>query len=602
MKRIIAGLVPLAVAAVVATAPAVPTSAAPLPTAYSGNGHADLVNLQADLLTGDLANVYVAHSQVITRSSGGITDPEGNPVKAGARTHAVASNVNAQVASNDPTIQTDATIADSPAPTNPAAKTLLPVDLAPLANVGVITGDVNSQYVSDTKCPTGGIFGTSRTDVAGVTVAGISGLPNLPGNLSANLVSIGASYVDTKVELVGTAVKTTSEMSIAPIGLLGGLVTVEVANPVTMTAQSAGPGTEKTTWSNPTAVVKVGGTPVVTLDTTNSGTMVPIPVDLGVATVDLKLGLFEPTATKSGGTASIGAGAVLQLDLGVTLLGQELVDLHLGAGEMSARASAPTGGVECRTATSGGTDSDGDGLTDAEERELGTDPNDADTDDDGLTDGQEVNQHDTDPLDADTDNDGLTDGAEVNTHGTKPLDADTDDDGLKDGAEVNRYDTDPLDPDTDDGGVPDGIEVKNGLDPLDPSDDAQLLGPNADPDGDGLTNAEEEENGTDPFDADTDNDGLTDGQEVNEYGTDPTDSDTDDGGVSDGDEIADGTDPLDASDDGGNGTNGSGSQDDNDGLIPSAGAMAGLGLLALLGLGLAFAGATVMKRRNGMTV
>ncbi len=35
-------------------------------------------------------------------------------------------------------------------------------------------------------------------------------------------------------------------------------------------------------------------------------------------------------------------------------------------------------------------DSDGDGLTDEEERELGTDPNSADTDGDGLNDGEEV--------------------------------------------------------------------------------------------------------------------------------------------------------------------------------------------------------------------
>ncbi len=35
-------------------------------------------------------------------------------------------------------------------------------------------------------------------------------------------------------------------------------------------------------------------------------------------------------------------------------------------------------------------DTDGDGLTNAEEIDLGTDPNDADTDDDGLTDGEEV--------------------------------------------------------------------------------------------------------------------------------------------------------------------------------------------------------------------
>ena len=43
-------------------------------------------------------------------------------------------------------------------------------------------------------------------------------------------------------------------------------------------------------------------------------------------------------------------------------------------------------------------DSDGDGLSDAEEAELGTNPNDSDSDDDGVSDGQEVTDG-TDPLD-----------------------------------------------------------------------------------------------------------------------------------------------------------------------------------------------------------
>jgi|ETNmetMinimDraft_30_1059905.scaffolds.fasta_scaffold100811_1 hypothetical protein len=67
----------------------------------------------------------------------------------------------------------------------------------------------------------------------------------------------------------------------------------------------------------------------------------------------------------------------------------------------------------------------------------------------------------------------------------------------------------------------------------------------ADPDGDGLTNAEEAELGTDPNNADTDGDGLDDYTEVNETGTDPTVADTDGDGYDDGDEWEDNTDPLD---------------------------------------------------------
>ena len=55
--------------------------------------------------------------------------------------------------------------------------------------------------------------------------------------------------------------------------------------------------------------------------------------------------------------------------------------------------------------------------------------------------------------------------------------------------------------------------------------------------------------GTDPNQADTDLDGLTDGEEVLFYATDPRDADTDDGGVVDGEELTLGTDPLDPDDD-----------------------------------------------------
>ncbi len=92
----------------------------------------------------------------------------------------------------------------------------------------------------------------------------------------------------------------------------------------------------------------------------------------------------------------------------------------------------------------GETDSDGDGLLDREEAQLGTDPYDPDTDKDGLSDGEEVKNYKTDPLNPDSDWDALKDGAEVLTYKTNPLDADTDDGGVADGHEVIEDNTDPL--------------------------------------------------------------------------------------------------------------------------------------------------------------
>lgn len=94
-------------------------------------------------------------------------------------------------------------------------------------------------------------------------------------------------------------------------------------------------------------------------------------------------------------------------------------------------------------------DSDGDGLSDAEELQLGTDPHNPDTDGDGLTDGEEVKKYFTDPLNPDTDYDGLTDGAEVYNHKTNPLVRDTDKGGVADGHEVIEDHTNPLDPSDD---------------------------------------------------------------------------------------------------------------------------------------------------------
>jgi len=65
-------------------------------------------------------------------------------------------------------------------------------------------------------------------------------------------------------------------------------------------------------------------------------------------------------------------------------------------------------------------DIDGDGLDNATELSLETDPANPDSDGDGLTDGEEVNTYGTDPNESDSDSDGLSDGDEVITHGTDP--------------------------------------------------------------------------------------------------------------------------------------------------------------------------------------
>nr|AYM52589.1 cell surface protein [Aetherobacter sp.] len=265
-------------------------------------------------------------------------------------------------------------------------------------------------------------------------------------------------------------------------------------------------------------------------------------------------------------------------------------------------------------------DSDGDGLFDSVEVGLGTDPNDADTDDDGVPDGAEVDpQADTDGdglinlLDPDSDNDGLYDGTELGKDcegpgtnkakhhciadadqgatKTDPLLADTDGSGARDGSEDwnlnGKVDADETDPnlgsddvnvvDTDGDKLGDKLEafLHGSPDDADSDDDGVLDGDEANPaddtDGDGLICL---------LDADSDNDGLFDGTEVGKNCLDPATNqsagrcrpdanhgvtktsavmrDTDGGGASDGSEDVnlDGlvdpgeTDPTKKSDDG----------------------------------------------------
>jgi peroxiredoxin len=90
------------------------------------------------------------------------------------------------------------------------------------------------------------------------------------------------------------------------------------------------------------------------------------------------------------------------------------------------------------------TDDDGDGLTFAEEQELGTDPNNSDTDGDGIEDADEVDAG-LDPTESDTDADGIDDGLELDEH-LDPLNPDTDGDGIDDGTEYDaggRYPGNP---------------------------------------------------------------------------------------------------------------------------------------------------------------
>ncbi len=149
-------------------------------------------------------------------------------------------------------------------------------------------------------------------------------------------------------------------------------------------------------------------------------------------------------------------------------------------------------------------DSDGDGLSDAEESTWGTSPVFPDTDGDGLSDGQEAalcqdpnSSNCALPTRSDTDFDGLTDGQEILFLATQPNNKDSDLDGIHDNIEVLAFGdglyTDAINPDSDFDGILDGQECPERLD--------GNAGNCANTDGDGLP---------DVLDDDSDNDGFFD--------------------------------------------------------------------------------------------
>ena len=127
-------------------------------------------------------------------------------------------------------------------------------------------------------------------------------------------------------------------------------------------------------------------------------------------------------------------------------------------------------------------DADRDGLSDGQERDLFSHPGRFDSDGDGLSDGEEANG-------ADYPYDGVDP-----VRFTNPLAFDTDDDGRSDGEEVR---------------VPWTVAVRGETprqvfsDPLIDDEDLDLL-----------SDVDEFDNGTDPDDADTDGDGVLDGEDI----------------------------------------------------------------------------------------
>ncbi len=208
-----------------------------------------------------------------------------------------------------------------------------------------------------------------------------------------------------------------------------------------------------------------------------------LPPTLSEPTFSANTGEYDPSSGLLSGVA-LGAGGRVQLTVSGllastatgTLVNRALVSVAVGysdprsQNDLAVHRSAIADAAAC----------DDDGLTDEEERQIGTDPCNPDTDGDGIPDGTEVGgDNPTDPLDPDTDGDGLCDGS-----GTVPGICVPGED-LNNNGHRDAMETDPNDPDSDDGGINDGEEVARGTDPLNPDDDSVYSGCDCDETGTG---------------------------------------------------------------------------------------------------------------------
>lgn len=248
--------------------------------------------------------------------------------------------------------------------------------------------------------------------------------------------------------------------------------------------------------------------------------------------------------------------------------------------------------VDCAT---GNEDSDGDGIVDAVEDQLGTLPGESDSDGDGVDDDKEVvdvnNPRDTDgdniidALDEDDDGDGIdTIDEDVDGDGD-PTNDDTDEDSIPNyldddddddrvpseieafgfGTAVVRKQTGGLLLDSDDNGVPNYLDNDDDGDTIltaneAPGNSSPWLN---DTDGDGIPNYVDDDDDDDTIltadevrdfpgdfdrdgkanylDDDDDGDGVLTATELTVYGSRAFDTDTDDDGLLDGDEVRLGT-------------------------------------------------------------
>ena len=418
--------------------------------------------------------------------------------------------------------------------------------------VGAGTATITATQAADTNFSSGTITTTITVAKANPTISGFATISKTIGD---------AAFALTAPISNSSGAFTYASSNTAVATLSGSTVTIVGAGTTTITATQASDANY-----NSGAIT----TTLTVLTIANTNPTISGFTSISKTVGDAAFTLTAPTSNSAGAftyassntaVASISGNTVTVVGAGTaTITATQAADANYNSGTIATRITVAA--ATNTNTTTPPVDSDGDGISDAQEVIDGTDPTSAtsfkDTDGDGVPDYIEVKQG-TNPAAAgdakDSDGDGVPDYIEVK-QGTSPTNAtdaqDTDGDGVPDYIEVQQGTspttaTDAKDSDGD--GIPDYIEVKQGTNPA-------VAGDAKDTDGDGIPDFIEVLQGTNPAVAgdqlkDTDGDGVPDYIEV-QQGTSPTTAtdakDTDGDGVPDYIEVKQGTNPAVATD------------------------------------------------------
>lgn len=364
---ILTGLALVAAVAGIAGSPASGQTAA-TEQQFGGYGTGTVIGLNALGVGSSItANVQAARSAGSVNSKGlatSTTDELGqnvNPPKPSKNAYGRGAGVEVGLLTGaiqgvdvNQVILTQLAESDAPPPTGPIVKSI-PIDLTPILSATTATGEARATFDANT-CVVGRPMTHGRGYVENLLVLNNGNTGTVATNNATDNVNESRTITYLTPNGDGTfGMVAETRLHVAPISLLNGALTIQVAGPLIMRTIATGkPGGARIEYpGTPVLSISAAGVPVVAPISLQSllgqnGLVVNVP---GVATVTLgspphAIGGSPTTAATiaSDGTSASAAVDAVRLSL-LQLLGLNVADLRVG--HMEGSVSVPAGGIKC---------------------------------------------------------------------------------------------------------------------------------------------------------------------------------------------------------------------------------------------------------------